>query len=154
MLGLLFGQTSEFEVPTDLRACAHNDFTMCRLLLHPRLERFWFSPFGPGVSVAHRSGTWDYRGESEFNWFLADLHRDIGDVRFRRFWTSQASVDSAFRTATGSSMEQWTQRWLKNRIARPLFGPTPTTAALTLGAAFLGLLLGAVSLFATRRQVG
>lgn len=147
LLGLVFGRVSEFEVPTEVRACAHHDLDICRAILHWRHRR---SRFGPLASVARQTGGYE---RHELTWFLADLHREIGAARFKRFWTSPAPIDSAFREATGSSLELWTQRWLLGRIARPQFGPTPTTSGLTLGGGLLVLLLGIGTAFAMRRQV-
>lgn len=149
LLSLLFGQSSEFLLPTEFRACAHDDLDVCRYLVHVRDPREFRQPFGRTSSVAIRP-EWS---RNEFEWFLADLHQEIGDDRFRSFWSSRAPVDSAFRTAVGSSMEQWASRWLRSRIERPQFGPAPSPGALALGAALVGLLLGVASLVAARRQV-
>jgi hypothetical protein len=43
---------------------------------------------------------------------LADAVRSIGVDRFARFWGSPSTPDSAYRSASGTSLESWTQEWL------------------------------------------
>jgi hypothetical protein len=43
---------------------------------------------------------------------LADAVRSIGDDRFAKFWGSQSTPDSAYRSSSGTSLEAWTQQWL------------------------------------------
>lgn len=50
---------------------------------------------------------------------LADAVRSVGAERFGRFWRSASAPDSAFLTATGIEMEQWTQRWLTQVYGAP-----------------------------------
>jgi hypothetical protein len=50
---------------------------------------------------------------------LADAVRSVGAERFGRFWRSASAPDSAFLTATGIGMEQWTQRWLTQVYGAP-----------------------------------
>jgi hypothetical protein len=45
-------------------------------------------------------------------WLLSDMARDIGDERFRTFWRSPDALEVAFQQATGTSIEEWTRRWL------------------------------------------
>ena len=134
-------------VPSEIRACAHGDLTVCRDRLRHQLSMQ--APFDTNVAVA--SG-WRRHG-SEFEWLLADLHHTIGDDRFRAFWRSTASVDSAFLAATGVDIEEWTHRWLLGRLAKPSFGPTPTIRSLALAMMCLGLLFGVATLLAARRHV-
>jgi hypothetical protein len=43
---------------------------------------------------------------------LADAVRSIGVDRFAKFWGSQSTPDSAYRSSSGTSLESWTQQWL------------------------------------------
>jgi hypothetical protein len=46
------------------------------------------------------------------SWLLSDMAREIGDERFRVFWRSPDAPEVAFQKATGTSIEEWTRRWL------------------------------------------
>ena len=45
--------------------------------------------------------------------FLADAVRELGPRRFKQFWTSSAALEAAFASASGSSLDRWTARWLQ-----------------------------------------
>lgn len=85
--------------------------------------------------------------------YLADVARDVGPERFRRFWNSAAPVETALATALKMSIGEWTERWQRR------FAPTlPLGAAAPASACALGLLLGALAVSsaavgARRRQV-
>jgi hypothetical protein len=90
---------------------------------------------GPGPTLG------DAEGE-----LFADMVRDIGPERFRRFWTSDSAPGDAFMAATGEPFAIWTQRWL-NRV----YGPAPAPPAPRVrDVLWLALAIGLASLFAAR----
>ena len=77
---------------------------------------------------------------------LADMVRDIGPERFRRFWRSDAVPDAAFMTATGEPFASWTRRWLHR-----VYGPAPEPPAPRVrDVVWLALAIGLATLVAAR----
>jgi hypothetical protein len=77
---------------------------------------------------------------------LADMVRDIGPERFRRFWRSDAPPDAAFVAATGEPLAIWTRRWLDR-----VYGPAPQPPAPHLrDVVWLALAMGLAALIAAR----
>jgi len=77
---------------------------------------------------------------------LADAVRSVGPDRFARFWRSASGADSAFISATGGSMEQWTQRWLTR-----VYGAPPARSGARAGDMVWLSIATAVALFVARR---
>jgi hypothetical protein len=86
--------------------------------------------------------------------YLASLVHDMGRDRFARFWRSTQPVDSAFQSAFGQPLGEWTARWARAFMPdMPPFGPAPTPVAAVSA---LLLALGAVAaagVYVTRRQI-
>jgi hypothetical protein len=85
--------------------------------------------------------------------YLADVVRAIGPERFRQFWSSDLTVDSALAVALRTPVGEWTRRWQATLVPPFRLGPS-----VSPGSALLGLLLGAIALAfvlrtAARRQV-
>lgn len=49
------------------------------------------------------------------HWYLSDLIRDGGRVRFARFWKSDRPLVAAFREAYGEELGSWTARWARRQ---------------------------------------
>ena len=85
---------------------------------------------------------------------FADLEREFGAERFRRFWTSQEDVAAAFQSAFGVAPELWMQTWARSyygegrRSLRAGVGDWTVTLLLVLAA--LAVAIGVTA----RRQVG
>ena len=77
---------------------------------------------------------------------LAAAVRSVGPERFARFWRSTAAPDSAFITATGVRMEQWTERWLTQAYG----APPPQPSARVSDMVWLSI-AAAVAVFVARR---
>jgi len=105
-----------------------------------------------------RPATWAFPLRSgnlgaEGGHFLADMARDLGPDRFRAFWTSDLSPDSAFAAATGKPLGQWATGW-----ARQTFGAINASPAPGARSTVLAFLITAAAMawgmwFAARRQV-
>jgi hypothetical protein len=86
--------------------------------------------------------------------FLADLIRAEGSDRFTRFWRSPLPVDSAFASAFGTSIDDWSHRWAVRKLGQTFSGPVIRPFAAL---AWLLLSMAAVAIAAAaaaRRQVG
>lgn len=76
---------------------------------------------------------------------LADMVREFGAERFRKFWTSSAAPDVAFRDAMGTGLEDWMRGWLREAAPAPARTAVPPSGTiLWLGVALPLLTLGAV----------
>ena len=71
---------------------------------------------------------------------LADMVREFGETRFRSFWTSNAAPDVAFHDAMGTSLEEWTQRWLHRVAPAPARTAAPASGTVLWLAVALPLL--------------
>ena len=90
--------------------------------------------------------------ESE-EYFLSDLVVEFGRERFRKFWTSTAEPSRAFEQAFGTSIGQWTHRWMRYRYGPETRGPgVPLKSATLALLATFGLLAACIAV--ERRQVG
>lgn len=85
--------------------------------------------------------------------FLADLHREIGPVRFREFWHSSGTLDQAIHRVTGKSLGEWTHQWAMGRRNKFRAGPLPEQRSVVRIAGLTLLLLGAAAVYAVRRTV-
>lgn len=84
---------------------------------------------------------------------LSDLLVDMGEGRFARFWTSGASVETAFAEAFGVELEDWMMRWARvqwGEVEHPVADPSSAVLGLLMAAVFVA---GATFL-ARGRQVG
>ena len=78
---------------------------------------------------------------------LAAAVRSVGAERFARFWRSTSPPASAFLTATGTRMEQWTQRWLAQ-----VYGAPPAQPSARVDDVVWLSIAAAVALLVTRRR--
>lgn len=77
---------------------------------------------------------------------LADAVRSVGPERFARFWRSAAAPDSAFLTASGTGIEEWTQRWLTQ-----VYGLPPARPSVRVGELLWWSIAATVALLVARR---
>lgn len=83
-------------------------------------------------------------GEREAH-FLADMVRDLGNERFRAFWTSDADPEQAFADAAGRSLSEWTRAWLSRSTTPPRRAAQPSVGdAVWLAVALPLLMVAAV----------
>lgn len=141
-----------------LVACAAGNAAACRIGVLSGRSAFGYGPASTGgfVSGSDVISTSNYLsieplGPNANRW-LSDLLADVGAERFDRFWSSEADVDSAFREATGTSLEGWTMGWARAQLGKPRSGPAAPVSASVLALVGSGMLLGAVVLLARRRQ--
>jgi hypothetical protein len=85
--------------------------------------------------------------------FLADLHREIGSVKFREFWHSPGTVDQAIHQVTGKSLGEWTHQWALGRRNAFRPGPLPQQRSVLRVAGLTTLLLGLAAIYSVRRTV-
>jgi len=86
-------------------------------------------------------------------YLLADLEREFGPAAFRRFWTSNQDVPTAFRNAFGLDMGHWLVRWTADHVYHYRAGPSLPRSAVA-GSILLVLLCGGIAgAWATRRSV-
>ncbi|UCG87541.1 MAG: hypothetical protein JSW71_03065 [Gemmatimonadota bacterium] len=85
--------------------------------------------------------------------FLSDMVLALGEDRFQRFWSSDEQVETAFSSAAGVSLADWTMDWARQQIGVPPRGPSapPASAALSLVVAIA--FAGAGVVYAARREV-
>ncbi|HET7790589.1 MAG TPA: hypothetical protein VFK78_07300 [Gemmatimonadales bacterium] len=141
-------------LPPDAQACAWGERDACAQVLH---RPYQYLPVPPrllrrGYALVQKS-RWYWSGYNDTYWYLADLVRDLGPERFAKFWRSPLSPESAFASAAGMPMDEWTHRWLRARHPGMRLG-----ASASLGASLWGLLAAALALaaggaIATRRRV-
>ena len=110
-----------------------------------------------GVSVWSRGTALSNRypgilGPSMAN-ILMDMSTTLGPDKFGRFWKSDLPPADAFRAATGTEIEDWTMRWMRNTYGEFGRGPRVTVWSAMLGAALALLALGLASVTWRRRQV-
>ncbi|NIR46232.1 MAG: hypothetical protein GWN99_17530 [Gemmatimonadetes bacterium] len=135
-----------------LVACAAGNEDACRAGLTAK-EAYWYrrDPRNPNVVRRHSFET-SALGP-RFDRYLSDLLIEMGEERFRRFWSSDAVLDAAFRDAFGLEMADWTMRWARAQVGRPRGGPLPsaigTLPLLLIG----GLVVAGSALWSLRRQV-
>ena len=72
----------------------------------PAYWRMMYTPFGPRE-----------------DWVLAEMVRTLGPERFRKFWTSNAGPAEAFRSATGTTLGDWTREWSERTYGPQVRGP-------------------------------
>lgn len=87
-----------------------------------------------------------------FGGLLDDLAGEMGDERFRAFWTAAAPADSAFASAFGMDVGTWTRDWLERRFG-PLPRRGPRGADYAAAVLFGGLLVAFATAAGRRRQV-
>lgn len=85
--------------------------------------------------------------------YLSDLVLEMGEQRFKRFWTSPLSVDKAFVATMGEPLEDWTMRWARNQIGDTRSPTGATGRFVVLAIALAGTFLSSSVLWAMRRQV-
>ncbi|MBI4419934.1 MAG: hypothetical protein HY560_03845 [Gemmatimonadetes bacterium] len=134
----------------DALACAQGDMIRCRVVAFtPVGEPFWaVSPTLPRGVLAG----FPWR-EGPAARYLSDLVREMGRDRFTRFWRSAAPVDSAFASAFGVSIEEWTRRWLRQQLRFVPARTAPGPGLVMQGLLVVLVAAAAVSLYSTRRQV-
>ena len=137
----------------DGAACAAGEVARCRPLtqdppqyLPPQIR----DARGPLAHMAMRYWWMD----DEQSWYLADLIRAMGRERFARFWISPLPRDSAFESAFGVSMDEWTHRWLVDRRPSVRVGSAIRLSSGLLGVLLAVLCVGGGAYYTTRRQIG
>ncbi len=86
--------------------------------------------------------------------FLSDLYVDTGRERFGQFWRSQADVETAFATAVGSSLGEWTWHWAQARYVLPRRrGPSVSWTSMLLGLLIALVVVGGSTAAASLRHV-
>jgi len=144
--GVWFGDP-RLAFPLTLNGCVAGRLEACRdFVLGERMEPRGLQALGVRAEV-----NWSLQTDEVV--FLSDVLTEFGPERFTRFWTAAGSLDEAFRTAFGASLDSWTASW-----ARARFGRGPALPAIRAGA--LGLSLGTAAgflalavLIAYRRRV-
>ncbi len=133
----------------DAAACAAGRLWRCRIPLDAIPP--WAGPHpGTGPLADITTGSWWHE---EQQWFLADLVQAMGYERFGRFWRSPLPRDSAFAAAFGTSIEQWTHRWIAERRPGVRLGSAIRLSSALLGFVFaIGLVAGG-AYYTTRRRI-
>jgi hypothetical protein len=86
--------------------------------------------------------------------YLSDMVLHMGRERFARFWTSEASVESAFAAAMGMPLEEWTMRWAQDQIGEWDYRAEPRLSSIALSLLIVSAFVAASAAWARRRQVG
>lgn len=87
-------------------------------------------------------------------YLLADLQHQFGPRRFQAFWSSDADVPTAFRTAFGRPLDGWLMTWMSGHEPITTAGPGlhgGDVLGMLLVLALAGLI---VSAWTRRRRVG
>ena len=140
----------------DAVACNAGDLARCRTALFgPRLQQLRSERHMPSGIVTR---WWFPRSLYDAERYLADLTRAIGPERFATFWRSPLPVPEAFAHAAGGAdpeptIEAWTARWQRERMGQLRVGPAVRFPSVLLGLLAAGICVGAVALWAGRRQV-
>ncbi|HXH63734.1 MAG TPA: hypothetical protein VNG95_06085 [Gemmatimonadales bacterium] len=85
--------------------------------------------------------------------YLSDLVGDLGADRFSRFWSADIPVDSAFALAAGTSLADWTQRWVWRTGPRITAGPGAPARDVVSAVILAALAFAATAWYAGRRQI-
>jgi hypothetical protein len=109
----------------------------------------WLARHSPALAVGDRS--WRSAFASLDDYVLSDLENRFGRRAFARFWTSEAPVEEAFRTAFGVAPGPWMLSWLGDNTRLSTAGPgLPMKDGL--GAALALLLCALVAAMVVRRR--
>jgi hypothetical protein len=128
----------------ELYACAAGNRHACRSGISDPMRRGFYFQLYPvyrrerGILGAGSSWLYSTRMGPNLGRLLSDLMLDMGEERFARFWSSEASLEAAFAESFDVELEDWVMSWARvqvGRVERP--GPEPSSA-------LLGLLLAAV----------
>ncbi|NIP82261.1 MAG: hypothetical protein GWM90_24795, partial [Gemmatimonadetes bacterium] len=85
---------------------------------------------------------------------LGALLTEFGPDSFRRFWTSDDDVGSAFQAAFGLPAGDWVHRWVTERLGVVEAGPGVAGADVLLSLVALGLAAAVGALVYRRQEVG
>ncbi len=86
--------------------------------------------------------------------FLSDMVTNLGEERFQHFWSSDEPLETAFLSAAGVTLDDWTMAWARQQIGVPRRGPAAPPASMALSLALAVVFVGAGVAYATRREVG
>ncbi len=141
----LFGAVNPaYEGGVGSAACAAGAAEACRRVLLDSMFRHdpTVPRASPGVVLTQRTyfGGDGRIGPVSGRW-ASDLIREQGRERFATFWRSAAPPDSAFRSAYGRSMEDWTTAWMRDQ-----YGEVTSGAGLTLWSALSALCAAGLTL--------
>ena len=83
---------------------------------------------------------------------VADMRRDLGDERFRRFWTSPEEPAAAFASAAGMPLGKWVFDWSNQIYGRAGTGKVSLVDAI-VALSLASVLLALSGYVAIRRRV-
>ena len=147
----------------DLYPCASGQRSRCRSAVLTAVPDFYSFRYPIEFTTTRPRGVVN---ASRFAWetthplglgvrsYLADLVADMGEDSFARFWTSGESVDTAFATAFGVPLEDWTMKWAQAQVGTPLRGPAVRRGAVFQAFLVATLFLGVGMVYGTKREVG
>jgi hypothetical protein len=131
-------------------SCAGGDLNSCRaLMMTPPDESFQMSSRG---NLLVRPNRWYLQTRRRYG-LLSDLVAERGRDKFAQFWTSPQPVDSAFATAYGLPIENWTHDWTRATYPGLNEGRDPLLVKSLVGLLLCAAAFGASTAFAIRRQV-
>lgn len=128
-----------------------------QVFLHPLagdrdpMDYGWVTRHSPALAIGETS--WGSAFGPIDDYVLSDLESQFGRDAFARFWTSDAPVEEAFRTAFGVTPGDWMLDWLGRNVRLSTSGPRlPLRAGVgvVLTLVLCALAVGAVS---RRRKV-
>lgn len=127
-------------------ACSAGKEAACRqaLMGETSRRRFWVRPGMPDDMAPVQIVSNGF-GPAQLH-FLADMVADIGPEAFQELWTSNLSIEDAFRQASGAELADWTSSWAGRNIGPVNAGPMPklTTMGMVSLLVFVGLTMGVV----------
>jgi hypothetical protein len=85
---------------------------------------------------------------------VADLEAEFGADRFQSFWSSNQPMETAFASAFGLPLDEWTHDWLNARFMPDKLGPGISWETLLYSLALISFCVSIVFAAARRRQVG
>ncbi|MEO8200047.1 MAG: hypothetical protein ABI679_05940 [Gemmatimonadota bacterium] len=121
-------------------ACLHGAVDQCERAIIGKGVQGNEQPAGGGFLTPPMAWRTPFSGAS--SGYLSDLRREMGDERFRRFWTSSRPVKEAFQDAFGIPIGQWTQRWISESWSGYRSGPLPRSRTVAFAGGLVVVFLG------------
>ena len=85
--------------------------------------------------------------------FVADLIADRGLDNFRRFWRSPLPVEAAFEEAYGTSLDDWTRGWVRQRVGTVELGAPLHVPGVLAGLLVVVLVVALTAMGAASREI-
>ncbi len=134
-----------------LLACAAGRKSMCRRGLLGEVRRDVYERPRPGHISFHKIRQARPLGDNHYR-YLSDLLTEMGEERFASFWTSELSADSAFTSAFGLPLEDWTMKWARSQVGKPQVGPRVSLEAALWAPLTSVLLVAATMVYMSRKR--